>query len=223
MKTTYSLLFCLCLILVACKTEKKQAVPTIEKEYSLLEKIANASGFENWNNVKELQYTFNVDRDTSHFERKWIWNIKKNLVTSITKNDSISYLRSEVDSTLHAINGGFINDKYWLLAPFNLVWDEGNYTHEHSLNQEAPLSKKEMQKLTIVYGNEGGYTPGDAYDYYFEDDFIIKEWVFRKANQKEPSLATTWEDYDNFDGLKIAQMHQNDSGFKLYFTAIQVK
>ena len=48
-----------------------------------------------------------------------------------------------------------------------------------------------MQKLTIVYGDEGGYTPGDAYDFYFGDDHIIKEWVFRKGNATEPSTMTT--------------------------------
>ncbi len=80
-----------------------------------------------------------------------------------------------------------------------------------------------MQKLTIVYGNEGGYTPGDAYDLYFADDYMLKEWIFRKGNQKEPSMATTWEDYAEINGLKLAQTHKNNEGFKLYFTNLEVK
>ena len=63
--------------LIACKSEKKQEKPAIAKELSLFEKVAYKSGFENWNNVDELQFTFNVDRDTSHFERTWIWKVKK--------------------------------------------------------------------------------------------------------------------------------------------------
>lgn len=46
------------------------------QEPTILEKVANANGFQNWKNVKELKFTFNVDRDTSHFERTWIWKPK---------------------------------------------------------------------------------------------------------------------------------------------------
>ncbi len=209
--------------LIACKSEKKQEKPAIAKELSLFEKVAYKSGFENWNNVDELQFTFNVDRDTSHFERTWIWKVKKDQVTSIANNDTITYHRTKLDSISSKINGGFINDKYWLIAPFNLIWDEGNYTYVHKEEEIAPISKKPMHKLTIVYGTEGGYTPGDAYDFYFENDYLIKEWTFRKGNQPEASLTTTWEDYVEKGGLRIAKMHKNDEGFKLYFTNIEVK
>ena len=80
-----------------------------------------------------------------------------------------------------------------------------------------------MQKLTIVYANEGGYTPGDAYDFYFEDDFIVREWIYRKSNQEEPSLTTTWEDYVEIGGLKLPQDHKKaEPGFSLNFTNIAV-
>lgn len=213
----------LVIVFLGCKSEKKQDKPVIEKELSLVEKVAHASGYENWNKVEELQFTFNVDRDTSHFERTWIWKIDENQVTSISKKDTIIYHRSKMDSITTKINGGFINDKYWLMAPFNLIWDKGNYTQVHKENEIAPISKKSMNKLTIVYGSEGGYTPGDAYDFFFEDDYMVTEWVFRKGNLPEASLITTWEDYIEKGGLKIAQLHKNDEGFKLYFTDIEVK
>ncbi|MEW7277945.1 hypothetical protein ABW636_05065 [Aquimarina sp. 2201CG1-2-11] len=80
-----------------------------------------------------------------------------------------------------------------------------------------------MQKLTIIYKKEGGYTPGDAYDFYFKGDFIIREWVFRGGNQKVPSMITSREDYKDFNGIKIAQMYQvKDKSRKLYFTGIEV-
>jgi hypothetical protein len=80
-----------------------------------------------------------------------------------------------------------------------------------------------MQKLTIVYGTKGGYTPGDAYDFYFEDDMVIKEWAFRKGNQEEPNMVTSWEAYQDFNGLNIATMHKRPGGhFKLYFTGVTV-
>ena len=128
-----------------------------------------------------------------------------------------------MDSIAHKTNGNFINDKFWLLSPYQLAWDAKNVTHTHKTKVKAPLSKKTMQMLTIVYGSEGGYTPGDAYDFYFEDDLIVQEWTFRRGNQEEPSMITTFEDYKKLNGLNIATMHQMDNGkFKLYFTDLEV-
>ena len=137
--------------------------------------------------------------------------------------DTIQYNRSAVDSTQIQADQGFINDKYWLLAPFNLLWDKDIETR-HEQNVTAPISGDTMQKLTITYSNDGGYTPGDAYDFYFGDDYLIREWVFRKGNQQEPSLITTWENYNDFGGLKLAKSHQrNEGNWKLYFNGIEVK
>jgi len=189
----------------------------------ILEKVANAHGLESWNNVQEIKFTFNVDRDTTHFERTWIWKPKSNDITSITAEKTLKYNWAEMDSAAYKTNGGFINDKFWLLAPFQLVWDKDNITHEHTITAEAPIAKKSMQKLTIVYGSEGGYTPGDAYDFYFGDDYIVQEWVFRKANGSEPSLITTYEGYQDFGGLKIATIRYNeDKSAKFYFTGVNV-
>ncbi len=224
MKKYLSAILILSIVILSCKETKKEETQTEtpKKELSLLEKIAYANGYENWNNIEELKFTFNVDRDTSHYERSWVWKPKSNEVTAITAEDTLTYSRKEMDSTAYKTNGSFINDKYWLMAPINILWDENGSSTQHSTDVEAPMSKKSMQKLTVTYGQEGGYTPGDAYDFYFEDDYIVKEWVFRKANQEEPSMITTWEDYTDVGGLKLAKMHKNEDGsFKLYFTGLE--
>ncbi|MGB5822127.1 MAG: hypothetical protein WBG90_21775 [Saonia sp.] len=224
MKKTIILIILSILLFSNCKTEKKAETPEPKIELTILEEVAYAHGFENWKTVKEIQFTFNVDRDTSHFERKWIWKPKTNEVTGISLGDTVTYNRNRVDSTLTKVDAAFINDKYWLLAPFNLVWDKNNVEYEHNTEVETPISKQSMQKLTIVYGNAGGYTPGDAYDFYFGDDYQVKEWVFRKENQKKPSMTTTWEDYIDRNGLKISSMHKNAEGnFKLYLSDIEVQ
>src|SRR5690606_33114281 len=166
------------------------------------EKIANASGFENWKNVLELHFTFNVERDTTHFERSWIWSPKTDDVVMISGKDTITYNRKSVDSSSINADKSFINDKYWLLASFQLVWDHGTQISEPS-KEAAPISNIEMNKITLTYPSNGGYTPGDAYDFYYDDDFIVREWIYRKENSKEPSMTTTWEDYENFNGIKI--------------------
>lgn len=194
------------------------------QEESILQKVAKANGFENWKNVTEIKFTFNVDRDTTHFERDWTWKPKTNDITAKSDKGTISYNWADMDSLAFETNGGFINDKFWLLAPYQLVWDADNLTHTHTKEAEAPMSKTTMQKLTIVYGSEGGYTPGDAYDFYFGDDLIVQEWVFRRSNQAEPSMITSFEEYKMINGLNIATMHKMAEGsFKLYFTNVAVK
>ena len=210
------------LIFISCKTDKKADPVQEEAELTVLEKVAYAGGYENWKDIASLKFTFNVDRDTSHFERDWIWNVSANEVTGTSLGESVTYKRSEVDSTVARVDGAFINDKYWMLAPFNLIWDQDNFSYQLDSLAEAPISKQNMQKLTIVYGSEGGYTPGDAYDFYFGDDYLVREWVFRKSNQEEPSVATTWEDYQDVQGLKIAAMHKNAEGsFSISFTGLE--
>lgn len=207
-----------------CKPEKKVEDPKPEKELSILEKVAQANGYDNWKDVEELKFTFNVDRDTTHFERKWVWNRKKNEVSGMSQGDTVTYNRAAIDSIIAKTDAAFINDKYWLLTPYQLVWDKNSITHEHQMGVESPMGKTPMQKLTIVYGKEGGYTPGDAYDFYFGDDFIVKEWVFRKSNQAEPSMVTSFEDYADHQGLHISKMHKNEDGsFQLYFTDVEVR
>ncbi len=232
------LLFGLVLI-TSCKTDAKKensantdssemgANEEPKKALTLTEKIAYANGYKDWKDVEELKFTFNVDREGNpHFERSWIWKPKTNEVTMMSAEDTLTYNRNEIesaDSTAYKANGKFTNDKFWLLAPINIMWDEDNTTTERTEDAQAPISKKQMEKLTVTYGDEGGYTPGDAYDLYIDDNFMVREWVYRKGNQEEPSMTTTWEDYTDADGIKIAQMHQNQEGnFKLYFTDVEV-
>lgn len=208
------------LLFFSCK--QKEETKVIEKQWTTAEKIANASGFENWKNVTELQFTFNVERDTSHFERSWIWNPKTNDVTMISGKDTITYNRKSVDSISMAADKNFVNDKFWLLAPFQLAWDSGTQISD-PIKATAPISHTKMNKITLTYTSDGGYTPGDAYDFYYNDDFEVKEWNYRKGNSKEPTMSTTWEDYEDFKGIKISKTHKrSDANWKLHFTNIKV-
>ena len=212
------------LAVTACKTKKESPKTERNPQQTILEKIANAHGYQNWKNVAQLSFTFNVDRDSMHFERSWSWKPKQNAVTAMTTKDTLVYHRTTMDSTAFKTNAGFINDRYWLLSPFNLIWDQSNFEYVHEEGAIAPISQEARQKLTIVYGNEGGYTPGDAYDFYFGDDYLIQEWVFRKANQEAPSMTTTWENYIEKNGIKFAIDHKKEGeNFNLYFSDIIVE
>ncbi|MFI1771669.1 hypothetical protein [Thalassobellus citreus] len=195
-------IICLTIICLSCKQKKEQTIA--EPEISVAHKIANAHGFETWKQVSEIQFTF-------FGKRNWTWKPKTNDVTLITETDTINYNRKTLDSLSQKADKNFINDKFWLLIPFQLVWDS-NTTISNPIKTKAPISKTEMNKITVVYPNEGGYTPGDAYDIFYGDDYIIKEWAFRRGNQPEAGLVNTFENYQNFNGLKIALEHKKEAG-----------
>ncbi|NND88897.1 MAG: hypothetical protein HKM28_06600 [Flavobacteriaceae bacterium] len=219
---------CLLLFIVSCQSKTDQPSEDTNDssntdELSVAETIAYKNGLENWDEVTEIDFTFNVDRGGNHFERSWKWNPTTHDVTLMTSSDTIRYNRKQVDSLTLQADSGFINDSYWLLAPFKLVWDEGTSFSEVT-KELAPISQDTLNKITLTYGDEGGYTPGDAYDLFYDSKFILREWIFRKGNAPSPSMITTFEDYEKYEGLNIAKMHKDSTGtFQLYFTNISVR
>lgn len=227
MKISAAFLFTITLLTASCNQGNKKIIPilktnTTNNSLTIAETIAYKNGLEKFDQLEQIDFTFNVDRGENHFERSWQWRPKENNVTYIKDKDTISFNRNAVDSITMRYDASFINDKYWLLAPFNLVWDEG-LTISEPKKEIAPLSRQETNVLTITYGDKGGYTPGDAYDLYYGNDFMLQEWVFRKGNDTVPSMITTWEAYKDYNGLNIATMHKDSLGdFKLYFTGIKI-
>ncbi|MCV6628526.1 MAG: hypothetical protein OIF50_01565 [Flavobacteriaceae bacterium] len=220
-------IFILLIIFTSCKTEPKtpqtQKPVAAQNNLSILDSIALAHGFANWKNITQLQYAFNVKRGKNTFTRHWQWAPKTQKIQCITATDTIQYTQTKNLDTLYTkTDKGFINDKFWLLLPFQLVWDQHSFTYTDNKAAKHPFTQAPCNQLTIVYKNEGGYTPGDAYDIFYNNKYEIIAWHFRKANAKEPSLTTTWEDYTQVQGLKLSQTRNNaDGGFKLFFTDLQ--
>jgi hypothetical protein len=227
MKNIFSLILVLT-IFSACKEHvnptENEAISETEKNKTrtTAETIAIKNGFDTWKDVEQINFTFNVARNgQSSGGRAWTWKPKTNDIIMTTAKDTVSFNRNSLDSISKQYDAAFINDKFWLLAPYNLVWDQGTKILEKP-SQIAPISKDTLHMLTMTYSNEGGYTPGDAYDFYYGKDFIVKEWGYRKGNAPEASMTTTWEDYENFNGIKIAKMHKDGAGLELFFTDVNV-
>lgn len=224
MKPLYISLVCL-LFVFSCKSEKKennQVDP--KKELAIAEKIANAHGYEVWKNVEKVTFTFKVDTDKiKGNERSWVWFPKNDSVYMKAGGLEVKYSRQNLDSVPANADKAFINDKFWLLVPFQLIWDS-TATISEAKKVESPIHKEELDMITITYPLEGGYTPGDAYDIYFDENYLIKEWSYRKGNSPEPSLSNTFENYKDFNGIKIAIDHKKDSGneWNLNFTDVSV-
>lgn len=234
MKSIYCCLILICLT-ISCtqSTTKKEGdatsrelIPDHDANPVLTEAqiIAAKNGLGEWEKVSQIDFTFNVDRGGNTVaQRSWSWKPKTGDVTMTSGENTASYNRNKIDSTSIQADQGFINDKFWLLAPYQLVWDEGTKITTQD-TATAPMSQRKTKKLTIIYGDEGGYTPGDAYDFYYDEDYIIDEWVFRKGNSDTASMTTTFEAYQDHAGLNIATSHKGmGSDFRLYFTNIKVQ
>ncbi|GAA0877924.1 hypothetical protein GCM10009119_08920 [Algoriphagus jejuensis] len=189
--------------------------------------VAKAYGFENIDQVKSIAYTWNVQRDSVNvLSRNWKWNIKDSTVSYSGPDTTFTY--SLTADSLPKQDGGFINDRYWAMMPFQLAWDKG-YTFETSENATSPIKGIPSTKLTILYnsGEKGapgmGYTPGDAYDLYVDENLMIVEWVFRRGNSAE-GRPVTWETVESHGPLKFSTEHYNAEGKRtLWISDIKVE
>ncbi len=216
-------------LLIGCKDNSKNSesdesivVDSTSVEVPVTTKLANANGMEQFKQLNQLDFTFNVSVNGEvRSQRDWKWSPKTNKVILSEKGETFSYTKGEsLDSTAMAADQKFINDTYWLLFPYQLMWS--TYEFEPVQTATAPISNTEMQQLIINYKGNGGYTPGDTYKLYYGDDYMIKEWTYVSSDGRE--LTTTWEDYETFKGVPIAKMHKSaDSTFQLYFTNIKAE
>lgn len=94
--------------------------------------------------------------------------------------------------------------------PFQLGWDSG-YTFETEEGVSTPLKGTNSTKLTIIYNSGDGYTPGDAYDLYLDENNKILEWTFRRGNG-EQGATWTWENEKQVGPLTFAQDHMGANG-----------
>lgn len=208
---------------ISCNTTPK---PSTEKEtpeeaiseLSYIEKLANANGFEQWSEVKEVKFSFNVDNNGKEFKRDWRWLVKDEKVYMTVDGEEVGIdINENPDQQIHQ---AFINDTYWLLFPFQLMWTDG-YAHEINEKVISPFNEKELTELVINFKEEGGYTPGDTYKLYVNEDFTIEEWSFFPAGSEEPRIINAWDNYKTYEGIEISTDRRNvDGSFRIFFTDI---
>jgi hypothetical protein len=196
----------------------------------LATKVADAYGFKNFSRVKSISFTFNVKTKDKTFKRSWNWVPATNKVIYKgpglnNKPMTYSYVTGSIDksdSIKSFVDARFINDQYWLLFPFHLIWDKKAEITDEGI-KPYPISKKQAYCLIVKYPpSAGGYTPGDIFELYIGKDNLIHEWVYRAGGKKD-GRALTWEGYKNFNGLNISTLHNvADKSFKLWFSNINI-
>lgn len=191
------------------------------------EKIASAYGIANFGNVKSIQYTFNVQKGEKHISRVWKWFPEEKKVISGTGENKVEYNRNSFDkndSKMKKLDHQFINDNYWLLFPFRLVWDKSVKVEVAEESAESPINGIKTMKIRASYIGNDGYTPNDIYELFVNENYNIVEWVYRPGGAVDKNYPATWSAPEDFGGIKISTRHENkDGSFKLWFSGIKVE
>ena len=198
----------------------------------IAEQIAKAYGLDSFGQIDAIRYTFNLP--IFKISRTWTWEPKADRVTYEGKDKAgnpvkATYVRSQLssqpDNVKKEIDPGFINDQYWLVFPFHLVWD-GAPVEDKGM-QKLKLGKGSARQVVVKYSSDGGYTPGDTWALYVGPDNQVKEMEFHHGGTAKPGVViATWAGYKKAGPLLVSTDHSGTADgkpFTLTFTNVAVK
>ncbi|HHO49622.1 MAG TPA: hypothetical protein ENK18_01840 [Deltaproteobacteria bacterium] len=182
----------------------------------------STQGCESLEQLGELRFTFNVESSGAlKVSRAWIYRPKTREVVRTIEDDSISFTfgAPEGDEQTQA-DAQFINDSFWLMPQCHLSWASDATVTDRG-TAPLPIGEGEAHKVTVRYAADGGgYTPGDAYDLFVQDDRIVA-WIYRRRAEDKPTMITTFTDYVPAGPLSVATEHVSEDGeFRLFFTDV---
>ncbi len=193
--------------------------------------IARAYGFDRWGEVDVVSFTFNAaGKGPDAMRRHWTWDPRSSSIKLSHDGAGdlhwVLYYRDLLSDPGYQerftnTDRQFINDSYWLLFPFHLVWSNPHL--EDKGMAPLPIGEGEGQRVTVTYPAEGGYTPGDVYELYLDPETRrILQWVFKRGGKGKGS-AMTWEGERQIGPILISTEHRNKDGeLQLWFSDVQV-
>jgi hypothetical protein len=226
MKPVFALSMALLLIsgLAACAGGDKES-----RAMGVRQRIGQSYGVRYFDQIEQVQYTFNLRKGNLHTRRFWIWEPKIDRVTfdGLDYKDPISYSRRDLHTNsstkLKSIDAWFINDNYWLLFPFHVARDTQTLVEEIG-RQKLPIGHGEAPCVVVTYPAEGGHTPGDVYELFLDDDFRLIQWIYRRGGSETPTRIATWEDHRNLGPLVFSLNHRGeDVNSRIWFTQVGIK
>jgi hypothetical protein len=192
--------------------------------------IGKSYGAQYFDQIEQVQYTYNVKKGGQHNRRFWIWEPKTDRVTfdGLDYTDPVTYFRKDLQANssnlLKSIDAWFINDNYWFLFPFHVARDTRTKIEDVGL-RKLPMGEEEAFCVVVTYPVEGGGdTPGDVYELYLNEKVRLVQWVYRREGSKTPTRIATWDDHRNLGPLVVSMNHQGEEGnFRVWFTQVGVK
>jgi hypothetical protein len=211
------------------------ATLTAQRHPPLAEEVAKAFGSDSFGQIEAIRYTFNAEFPGVNVSRSWEWRPKTDTVSYEGKDKDgkpvkVTYQRSQLgnqsDMVKNEVDPGFVNDQYWLLFPFHMVWD-GSATVTDDGMQKLPLAKTSARRLVVKYPSDGGYTPGDTWTLYIGPDKRVKEFEYHRGGAKKPSVViATWAGYKKAGPLLVSTEHRGTADGQpvhIYFSNVSVQ
>jgi hypothetical protein len=202
----------------------------------IAEQIGKTYGLDSWGQIEAIRYTWNATFPGVNVSRSWVWEPKTGKVSYEGKDKDgkpvkATYVHSQLDSqsanVKDEIDPAFMNDQYWLIFPFHVVWDT-SATVEDKGKQKLPLGKGTADQVVVKYPAQGGgYTPGDTWELFVGPDHRVEEFIYRRGGPKKPSIViATWSGYKKAGPLLISTDHRGTADGKplhLFFSDVAVK
>jgi hypothetical protein len=195
------------------------------------DQLADAYGLQNFDQVEELRYTFNVKLPDRVVSRAWSWEPKKDRVTfrgTADQGGTLTYERAvlvgQAGEQVKKVDPQFVNDNYWLLFPLRLYWDQSATVTVDEAPMNLPIGTGQAKRMVVKYPANEGYTPGDVYELFIDGAGRMTQWIYRKGGDPKPTRVTTWEDYKKVGPLTLSLDHNSaDGAFRVWFTDVAVR
>jgi hypothetical protein len=189
----------------------------------IADQMAKTYGIDSYEKIEGIRFTFNAELPGVNLSRSWEWNPKTDTVSYAGKDKEgkpvkATYQRSQLGSQSDAIKNeiepGFVNDQYWLLFPFHVVWDNSAVVTDEGM-QKLPVGDGSAERVVVKYPSEGGYSEGDTWELFVGADKRVEEFIFRRGGDRKPSVViATWADYKKAGPLLFSTDHRGTADGK---------
>lgn len=207
--------------LAACvsRTDRLMAAEDSGNAGQLADAVWNASGGENWRNVKAIDFTFAVEKGGQKLvsaEHHWDVTAQTDRVKWKGKDVTVNLADPASDEDGKAAYARWVNDSYWLIAPLKLK-DRGIHVVEEA---NKTMDGAEREVLHLSFG-QVGLTPNDQYRLYINPvTKLLAAWDYMPEPGK--SIHGTWDDYQKSGGLTLATDHKMEGDVRIRILNLKV-
>ncbi len=181
--------------------------------------VVQASGGNQWRQVKSIRFTFNVaqgEKTLMTAEHDWNLAAATDTVKWNDKQVTVNLRKPGTDANSKAAYARWVNDSYWLLAPLKLL-DAGVRL---SYVGTRVVEGRQYEVIRTTY-EAVGLTPGDKYNFYIDPTtHRVTYWDYQADTPK--AVSGTWEKYEKFGPLTLSTEHKFGDK-RIWFTGVEVK
>ena len=187
------------------------------------ELIASMGGMPAWEKARQFQFDFVVVKDgkpVAHFSHVWDRYTGDYRLSGVDKAGAPFTVYFNVNTKagqamvngqpadaekqkqlLENAYGRFINDTYWLLAPWK-IFDPGVH---RSYDGEKPCPGGGTCDVLKLSFDDVGMTPKDVYWLWItRDGRHMVQWQYVLAGASEPPTTAAWKDWQKMGGLSLS-------------------